>query len=80
MSNWSAFVVETAVNIGYSCRLLSDDMADIHVIDADTYDLVEDQLKQAKSSMAAAANQKPETEVNGGYAIIINGHSLVKRR
>ena len=87
------FVSETAVNIGYSCRLLTDDMADIHVIDADTRQDVENQLTDARRKMTSHASshmqqrQQPTANGYGGqpngaadcgtYAIIINGHSLV---
>jgi hypothetical protein len=83
---------ETAINIGYSCRLLTDDMTEIHVIDAYTYEEVENQLKEAYRKMEpgnSATNHSLENRVangcsastsrrmEGGFAIILNGHSLV---
>lgn len=35
---------ETAINIGYSCQLLTDDLTDVFIVDATTYDGVENQL------------------------------------
>ncbi|XP_023245345.1 phospholipid-transporting ATPase ID [Copidosoma floridanum] len=35
---------ETAINIGYSCQLLTDDLTDVFIVDAVTYDGVETQL------------------------------------
>ena len=35
------------MNIGYSCRLLTDDMKEVFVIDADDEAEVKDQLKSA---------------------------------
>jgi hypothetical protein len=84
---------ETAINIGYSCHLLTDDMTEIHVIDADTYEEVENQLREANKKMEyghPVTNCLPEQPMangscamngrrmeGGGFAIIINGHSLV---
>lgn len=80
---------ETAINIGYSCRLLTDDMTEIHVIDADTYEEVENQLRTANKKMEPGHPTPENPTANGfcatngrraeggGFAIIINGHSLV---
>ncbi|CAH1795962.1 unnamed protein product [Owenia fusiformis] len=93
---------ETAINIGYSCKLLTDEMEDIFVIDGDNYETVQQQLRQARddqkkqgqasnhmdvvsfgamSPMHSAQNGKmaaiQEDEGEGGYALVINGHSLV---
>ncbi|XP_023288917.1 phospholipid-transporting ATPase ID, partial [Orussus abietinus] len=48
---------ETAINIGYSCQLLTDDLTDVFVVDATTYDGVESQLTRFLESMKTAANQ-----------------------
>ncbi|XP_074033598.1 ATPase phospholipid transporting 8B isoform X2 [Leptinotarsa decemlineata] len=125
---------ETAINIGYSCQLLTDDLVDIFIVDASSYDEVHQQLLkfrenikivhkfQPRSPQAAtvpAANQAPNGRVHtaerapdasaprqtnppaisvvtfsteleyyggteehheessAGFAIVINGHSLV---
>ncbi|XP_037782444.1 probable phospholipid-transporting ATPase IM isoform X2 [Penaeus monodon] len=90
---------ETAINIGYSCQLLTDDMLDIFIIDAHTASEVEDQLKKYREEIRNVnATSQPQTnlsvvtfsdegvgqdtlsdagEPNGGFALVINGHSLV---
>lgn len=91
---------ETAINIGYSCKLLTDEMEDIFVVDGETYEEVEQQMLEAKAGMAQQNTTSPieghENDVPlegrygmlniklsqdnpdfGGYALVINGHSLV---
>ncbi|XP_068248598.1 probable phospholipid-transporting ATPase IM isoform X2 [Palaemon carinicauda] len=90
---------ETAINIGYSCQLLTDDMLDIFIIDAQNASDVEDQLRKYREEIRnVAATNQPQTnlsvvtfsdegvgqdnlseagESNGGFALVINGHSLV---
>ncbi|GAB1604721.1 phospholipid-transporting ATPase ID-like isoform X1 [Argonauta hians] len=38
---------ETAVNISYSCKLLTDEMEEIFIVDGEEYDEVQDQLKRS---------------------------------
>jgi phospholipid-translocating ATPase len=47
---------ETAINIGYSCKLLTDEMAEIYVIDADSFEGVKEQLSKAKQDMLKRMN------------------------
>ena len=90
---------ETAINIGYSCNLLSDDMSDEpFIVDGNTYEEVMKQLVQHRRSIEQNANPGKMTksrddlsmrtmsdasiadtlgEVQGGFALVINGHSLV---
>lgn len=42
---------ETAINIGYSCQLLTDDLVDVFVVDGTTMDEVEKQLRKFKESV-----------------------------
>jgi magnesium-transporting ATPase (P-type) len=42
---------ETAINIGYSCQLLTDDMADVMIVDGISKSEVELQLKKFKESI-----------------------------
>lgn len=42
---------ETAINIGYSCQLLTDDLVDVFVVDGETMDDVEKQLRKFKESV-----------------------------
>lgn len=44
-------LVETAVNIGYSCQLLTDDLIDVFVVDGTTQEEVEKQLIKFKESV-----------------------------
>ena len=90
------FLAETAINIGYSCKLLTDEMEEIYVVDGETYEEVEDQLSKALNEMqqilesgrpqvdlpqdirfSHGGPQKPGEEPLGGFALVINGHSLV---
>ncbi|XP_071513897.1 phospholipid-transporting ATPase ID isoform X3 [Panulirus ornatus] len=93
---------ETAINIGYSCQLLTDEMVDIFIIDAQSASEVEDQLQQFREQIRnVSATSQPQTnlsvvtfsiysdegvgqdnlsdagEHNGGFALVISGHSLV---
>ncbi|XP_045501298.1 probable phospholipid-transporting ATPase IM isoform X1 [Colias croceus] len=42
---------ETAINIGYSCQLLTDDMAEVFVIDGASHDDVDRQLAKCRDSI-----------------------------
>lgn len=42
---------ETALNIGYSCQLLTDDLVDVFIVDAYTYDEVQQQLLKFKENI-----------------------------
>lgn len=42
---------ETAINIGYSCQLLTDDMVDVFIVDGITKPEVEQQLRKFKESI-----------------------------
>ncbi|CAG2170707.1 unnamed protein product, partial [Oppiella nova] len=95
---------ETAINIGYSCQLLTDDMVDTFTIEGWEYEEVEHELQRCRESMAnvmsraygtassdinvvsfrdqtSSPNARPvdatETDPFGGFALVINGHSLV---
>ncbi|XP_042229397.1 phospholipid-transporting ATPase ID-like isoform X3 [Homarus americanus] len=93
---------ETAINIGYSCQLLTDEMVNIFIIDAQSASEVEEQLQKFREDIRnVSATIHPQTnlsvvtfsvysdddagrdnlsdagEPNGGFALVINGHSLV---
>ncbi|XP_017889668.1 phospholipid-transporting ATPase ID isoform X6 [Ceratina calcarata] len=98
---------ETAINIGYSCQLLTDDLTDVFIVDATTYDGVENQLARYLETIKTTSNhqnrptlsvvtfrwdkESSDTEYNAsrdeqdehemeqatGFAVVINGHSLV---
>lgn len=54
------FITETAINIGYSCQLLTDDLTDVFVVDATTYDGVETQLLRYLESIKTASTEKKQ--------------------
>ncbi|KAL5481606.1 hypothetical protein EMCRGX_G021801 [Ephydatia muelleri] len=71
---------ETAINIGYSSKLLTDDMT-LFIVDKDTDEGVRQQLSEAKEQMEAtiARSKSPDpsgVEKNVSFGIVINGHSL----
>ncbi|CAG2108054.1 unnamed protein product, partial [Medioppia subpectinata] len=114
---------ETAINIGYSCQLLTDEMVDTFTIEGWEYEDVESELKRCRENIAnvmshtygatdlnvvsfrgnslntndntinnsrvndryenraSAPNASPievnESDAFGGFALVINGHSLV---
>ncbi|KAJ1349119.1 hypothetical protein KIN20_004570 [Parelaphostrongylus tenuis] len=53
---------ETAINIGYSCRLLTDEMNEVVVIDGQTQSEVEVQLKDTKITFDRAMNSPPRQQ------------------
>ena len=84
---------ETAINIGYSCQLITNDM-DVYTIEADNEQMLLKELKQKKQLIEKSINEKIEnkeklfTNINDekcqanfnsayGSALVINGQSLV---
>ncbi|XP_043936578.1 phospholipid-transporting ATPase ID [Protopterus annectens] len=83
---------ETAVNIGYSCKMLTDDMTEVFIITGHTVYDVREELRKAREKMIdscrALGNGFSQEKVSppritsvleavsGEYALIINGHSL----
>ncbi|VDD95383.1 unnamed protein product [Enterobius vermicularis] len=65
---------ETAINIGYSCRLLTETLREVFVIDGEKEEEVEVQLKGVRRRLDQTLGQDPEG--SEGFALIINGHSL----
>ncbi|XP_029289331.1 probable phospholipid-transporting ATPase IM isoform X2 [Cottoperca gobio] len=83
--------LETAMNIGYSCNMLRDDMNEVFVISGHTLLEVQQQLRSANehilglSRVGSAGDEKAnmladdsvfEETIIAEYALIINGHSL----
>ncbi|XP_075979890.1 ATPase phospholipid transporting 8B isoform X1 [Anticarsia gemmatalis] len=69
---------ETAINIGYSCQLLTDDMAEVFVIDGASHDDVDRQLAKCRDSIRVvniflphgSSDAKNSTETaNGGAGV-----------
>ncbi|XP_014116371.1 PREDICTED: phospholipid-transporting ATPase ID isoform X1 [Pseudopodoces humilis] len=82
---------ETAVNIGYSCKMLTDDMAEVFVVTGHTVLEVREELRKAREKMMDASRsvcngfyqEKLSSKLTsvleaiaGEYALVINGHSL----
>ncbi|XP_052752323.1 phospholipid-transporting ATPase ID isoform X1 [Galleria mellonella] len=63
---------ETAINIGYSCQLLTDDMAEVFVIDGVSHDDVERQLAKCRDSIRVVntflPHAGPSASKTGGEA------------
>nr|XP_046249228.1 probable phospholipid-transporting ATPase IM isoform X1 [Scatophagus argus] len=84
--------LETAMNIGYSCNMLRDDMNEVFVISGHTPPEVQRQLRSAKEhilgvSRVSSAGDVEKTDMYADdsvseetiiaeYALVINGHSL----
>ncbi|KAF8787869.1 putative phospholipid-transporting ATPase IM like protein [Argiope bruennichi] len=83
---------ETAINIGYSCQLLTDELIDIFVVDGMNYNEVEQQLNKYLETIRLQSRVQPDAMIHpylddlnslsenpegSGYALIVNGHSLV---
>jgi phospholipid-transporting ATPase len=62
--------IETAVNIGYSCRLLNDEMLDLRIVGRSTAEVAEE-LAQAKAQLASAP---PYSR----HALLISGDALLR--
>uniref|UniRef100_A0A672J4W4 Phospholipid-transporting ATPase n=1 Tax=Salarias fasciatus TaxID=181472 RepID=A0A672J4W4_SALFA len=79
---------ETAVNIGYSCKMLTDDMTEVFIIGGHTVQSVRQELRSACSSSYPQVSTKmmqqewkkgsreAEGKQEGKFALVINGHSL----
>ncbi|KAJ6664063.1 hypothetical protein lerEdw1_008278 [Lerista edwardsae] len=83
---------ETAMNIGYSCRILTDFMDEIFIVAGQTEMEVGKELRKAKDHIFGCSSDSSsgstsrenhdvsmedrEGTVTGDYALVINGHSL----
>lgn len=83
--------LETAMNIGYSCNMLRDDMNEVFIISGYTLLEVQQQLRSAKEHILGVsrvisagdvqmkdvtADDVFEETLIAEYALVINGHSL----
>ncbi|CAG9815317.1 unnamed protein product [Phaedon cochleariae] len=59
---------ETAINIGYSCQLLTDEFVDIFIVDAANYDEVHQQLLKFRDNIKIVRTFKPRTRTSNGRA------------
>ncbi|XP_050676158.1 probable phospholipid-transporting ATPase IM isoform X4 [Leptidea sinapis] len=55
---------ETAINIGYSCQLLTDDMAEVFIIDGASHDDVDRQLAKSRDSIRVVNTFLPHDSKN----------------
>ncbi|KAK7886810.1 hypothetical protein WMY93_026431 [Mugilogobius chulae] len=51
---------ETAVNIGYSCKMLTDDMAEVFIISGNTVQCVRQELRAARQRMVELSQSRDE--------------------
>ncbi|XP_046889573.1 probable phospholipid-transporting ATPase IM isoform X2 [Hypomesus transpacificus] len=86
--------LETAMNIGYSCNMLRDDMNEVFIISGDTLLEVQQQLRSAKEHILGLSRVSNgfdvektdacfddsvfEETIIAEYALIFNGHSLAQ--
>ncbi|XP_048881278.1 phospholipid-transporting ATPase ID isoform X1 [Brienomyrus brachyistius] len=49
---------ETAVNIGYSCKMLTDDMSEVFIINGHTVQSVREELRRARERMIESARSR----------------------
>uniref|UniRef100_A0A673IBU0 Phospholipid-transporting ATPase n=1 Tax=Sinocyclocheilus rhinocerous TaxID=307959 RepID=A0A673IBU0_9TELE len=76
--------LETAMNIGYSCNMLRDDMNEVFIISGHTMLEVQQELSKDKISSGLdmektelySSDSVFEETIIAEYALIINGHSL----
>ncbi|KAG7523476.1 putative phospholipid-transporting ATPase IM [Solea senegalensis] len=79
--------LETAMNIGYSCNMLRDDMNEVFVLSGHTLLEVQQQLRSAKEHILGLSRVSStgdadtddsvfEETIIAEYALVINGHSL----
>ncbi|XP_066246628.1 probable phospholipid-transporting ATPase IM isoform X2 [Euwallacea similis] len=64
---------ETAINIGYSCQLLTDDLMDVFIVDAAGFDEVQQQLLKFRDTIKIVNKYKPQsppTALDGGLDAI----------
>uniref|UniRef100_A0A8C6TUV4 Phospholipid-transporting ATPase n=1 Tax=Neogobius melanostomus TaxID=47308 RepID=A0A8C6TUV4_9GOBI len=71
---------ETAVNIGYSCKMLTDDMSEVFVISGNTVQCVRQELRspQPKSPVSPAPQFLLLDNISGEFGLVVTGHSLVQ--
>uniref|UniRef100_A0A3P9KMF7 Phospholipid-transporting ATPase n=1 Tax=Oryzias latipes TaxID=8090 RepID=A0A3P9KMF7_ORYLA len=59
---------ETAVNIGYSCKMLTDDMTEVFIISGHTVQSVRHELRRARERMLALSRAREEGKGIEGWA------------
>ena len=70
---------ETAINIGYSCHLLTEEMSNtIYVVDAESSDDVRNQLLDHRSAMMAILNKSSSYELGTSGSRASSNDQLIK--
>ncbi|XP_076135922.1 phospholipid-transporting ATPase ID isoform X3 [Alosa pseudoharengus] len=59
---------ETAVNIGYSCKMLTDNMTEIFIINGHTVQSVREELRRARERMVAHSREGGKGDEAAGWA------------
>lgn len=67
---------ETAVNIGYSCQLLTDDLLDLFVVDGSTQEEVEQQLRKFRESIKIVTTFSPGKNIYNFQSCLITSGSV----
>uniref|UniRef100_A0A4W5MPT0 Phospholipid-transporting ATPase n=1 Tax=Hucho hucho TaxID=62062 RepID=A0A4W5MPT0_9TELE len=74
---------ETAVNIGYSCKMLTGDMTEVFIISGNTVLSVREELRYSNyllflplSIYLSLPPSIYQDSISGEFALVINGHSL----
>lgn len=65
------FLLETAINIGYSCQLLTDELVDVFIVDGITMEEVEQQLKKFKESIKIVNTYHPMSNKSKVYVFFL---------
>lgn len=55
------FFAETAINVGYSCQLLTDELVDVFIVDGTTADEVQLQLQKYRDSIRIVNTYQPRS-------------------
>lgn len=63
--------LETAINIGYSCQLLTDELVDVFIVDGITMEEVEQQLKKFKESIKIVNTYHPMSKIVNGFFLLL---------
>ena len=69
---------ETAINIGYSCKLLTDELEDLIIVDGNDEQTVKTQLEEAWKEMeknldgSSLLTNKPDKQHNEGNNLMLN--------
>lgn len=66
--NFDLSFSETAINIGYSCQLLTDELVDVFIVDASSFDEVQQQLLKFKDNIKIVNTFQPRSPAANAVA------------